>query len=105
MLVINAAFKLTRRFVFSSSLSLSFLIQSILLGAFIGVFCTAYFVLVERPCMDPNWPRKLIARLSERSRSPEESVVCIIRNAQRGLFTAATKNSYPRNSKNVGFAS
>lgn len=60
MLVINAAFKLTRRLVFASSLSLSFLIQTVLLGAAIGVFCTAYFVLIERPCMDPNWPRKLL---------------------------------------------
>ena len=65
MLVINAAFKLTRRFVFSSSLPLSFLIQTVLLGAFISVFCTAYFVLIERPCMDPKWPHKLWAHLSD----------------------------------------
>jgi peptidoglycan/LPS O-acetylase OafA/YrhL len=74
MLVINAGFKLTQCFVFSSSLSLSFLIQTILLGASIGVFCTAYFVLIERPCMDPNWPRKLIARLSNWS-PPKESIL------------------------------
>lgn len=43
-----------KRFVFASSLSLSFLIQTVLLGAAIGVFCTAYFVLIERPCMDPT---------------------------------------------------
>jgi len=27
---------------------------------------TAYFVLVERPCMDPAWPKKLWHRLRGR---------------------------------------
>jgi peptidoglycan/LPS O-acetylase OafA/YrhL len=69
MLVISVAFKLTRRFIVPSSLLLSYLIQVVLLGACITVFCTAYFVLIERPCMDPNWPHKLRARLSGLSRS------------------------------------
>jgi peptidoglycan/LPS O-acetylase OafA/YrhL len=69
MLVISIAFKLTRRFIIPSSLPLSYLIQVVLLGACITVFCTAYFVLIERPCMDPNWPHKLRARLSGLSRS------------------------------------
>jgi peptidoglycan/LPS O-acetylase OafA/YrhL len=69
MLVISIAFKLTRRFIIPSNLALSYLIQVVLLGACITVFCTAYFVLIERPCMDPNWPHKLRARLSGLSRS------------------------------------
>jgi peptidoglycan/LPS O-acetylase OafA/YrhL len=69
MLVISIAFKLTRRFIIPSNLLLSYLIQVVLLGACITVFCTAYFVLIERPCMDPNWPHKLRARLSDLSRS------------------------------------
>jgi peptidoglycan/LPS O-acetylase OafA/YrhL len=64
MLVISIAFKLTRRFILPSSLLFSYLIQIVLLGACIYLFCTAYFVLIERPCMDPNWPRKLMARFS-----------------------------------------
>lgn len=68
MLIISAVFKLTRRFVFPSSLPFSFLVQTILLGACIVIVCTAYFVLVERPCMDPNWPRKLAATFFNRSR-------------------------------------
>jgi peptidoglycan/LPS O-acetylase OafA/YrhL len=69
MLVISIAFKLTRRFIIPSNLLYSYLIQVVLLGACITVFCTAYFVLIERPCMDPNWPHKLRVRLFGRSRS------------------------------------
>jgi peptidoglycan/LPS O-acetylase OafA/YrhL len=75
ILVITAVFRFTRHFVFASSLFFSFLIQTSLLGASIAVFCTAYFVLIERPCMDPNWPRKLIARLSSWSRAKEAIVI------------------------------
>jgi peptidoglycan/LPS O-acetylase OafA/YrhL len=64
MLVISIGFKLTRRWIIPSSFVLSYLIQVVLLGACIYLFCTAYFVLIERPCMDPNWPRKLLAKLS-----------------------------------------
>ena len=59
MLVISIAFRLTRRLLVPSSLPLSFLIQATLLGACIYLFCTAYFILIERPCMDPKWPHKL----------------------------------------------
>jgi peptidoglycan/LPS O-acetylase OafA/YrhL len=64
MLVISIGFRLTRRWIMPSSLALSYLIQVVFLGAGIYLFCTAYFVLVERPCMDPNWPRKLGAWFS-----------------------------------------
>jgi peptidoglycan/LPS O-acetylase OafA/YrhL len=64
MLVISTAFRLTRRLITPSSLTLSVLVQVVLLGTCIYLFCTAYFVLIERPCMDPNWPRKLISFLS-----------------------------------------
>lgn len=64
MLVVSTAFRFTRRFITPSSLTLSYLIQLVLLGTCIYLFCTAYFILIERPCMDPNWPRKLIAMFS-----------------------------------------
>jgi len=35
------------------------LVQSLLLLAVILVVSTAYFLLIERPCMDPEWPQKL----------------------------------------------
>jgi peptidoglycan/LPS O-acetylase OafA/YrhL len=67
MLIISIAFRLTRRFLIPSSLPLSFLIQAILLGACIYLFCTAYFILIERPCMDPKWPHKLLTWLAQLS--------------------------------------
>jgi peptidoglycan/LPS O-acetylase OafA/YrhL len=69
MLIISTGFRLTRRFIIPSSLTFSYLIQVVLLGACVYLFCTAYFVLIERPCMDPNWPGKLLSRLSRSSRS------------------------------------
>ncbi|MBB5341285.1 acyltransferase family protein [Tunturiibacter gelidoferens] len=74
MMVISIAFRLTRRLLIPSSLPLSFLIQSILLGTCIYLFCTAYFILIERPCMDPKWPHKLASKLSNLSR-PRRAVV------------------------------
>jgi peptidoglycan/LPS O-acetylase OafA/YrhL len=64
MLVVSTAARFTRRFITPSSLTLSYLIQLVLLGTCIYLFCTAYFILIERPCMDPNWPRKLLAKFS-----------------------------------------
>jgi peptidoglycan/LPS O-acetylase OafA/YrhL len=69
MLVISIAFKLTRRLIIPSNLLASYLIQVVLLGSCITVVGIAYFVLIERPCMDPNWPHKLRARFIELSRS------------------------------------
>jgi peptidoglycan/LPS O-acetylase OafA/YrhL len=69
MLVISAALKYTRRFILPSNMLLSFLIQLALIGPCIYAFCTAYYVFIERPCMDPNWFRKLMARLSRRLRT------------------------------------
>jgi peptidoglycan/LPS O-acetylase OafA/YrhL len=67
MLVISTAFRFTRRLLIPSNLPLSFLIQATLLGACIYLVCTAYFVLVERPCMDPKWPHKLRMWLAQLS--------------------------------------
>jgi peptidoglycan/LPS O-acetylase OafA/YrhL len=74
MLVVEIMFKLTRRLLIPSNLLLSYVIQAALLGTCIYVVCTAYFVLIERPCMDPNWPRKLRARFDNLTRSPRAVV-------------------------------
>jgi peptidoglycan/LPS O-acetylase OafA/YrhL len=71
MLIITAIFKITRRFIIPSNLFVSFVIQLVLMGACICLFCTTYFVVVERPCMDREWPRRLIAWLSDQSRSEQ----------------------------------
>ena len=74
MLILSIGFRFTRHLLIPSSLSLSFLVQAILLGAGIYLFSTAYFVLIERPCMDPKWPHKLAAKLSSLSH-PRKSVI------------------------------
>jgi len=74
MLVINILFRFTRHWVIPSNFALSYLIQVALLGAGIYLFCTAYFVLIERPCMDPNWPRKFVAWLTGASRKKEHAI-------------------------------
>jgi peptidoglycan/LPS O-acetylase OafA/YrhL len=63
MLVIQFAFKLTRHLLVPSNLPLSYLIQLVLLGSCIVPVCVGYFILIERPCMDPRWPHKLAATL------------------------------------------
>jgi peptidoglycan/LPS O-acetylase OafA/YrhL len=75
MLVISIAFKLTRRWIMPSSLAQSFLIQVVLLGSFICLSCTAYYILIERPCMDPNWPRKLLNWFSRLSRPSNAAII------------------------------
>ena len=75
MLILSIGFRFTRHLLIPSSLSLSFLVQAILLGAGIYLFCTAYFVLIERPCMDPKWPHKLAAKLSNLSRPRKSAIV------------------------------
>ena len=59
MLVISIAFKATRHLILFHDFLANLLIQFVTLGACIYVASTLYFVLVERPCMDPEWPQKL----------------------------------------------
>jgi peptidoglycan/LPS O-acetylase OafA/YrhL len=71
MLVISAAFKVTQRWIMHSSFVLSYVIQVVVLGTCIYVFCTTYYVLIERPCMDKQWPRKLLAKLFKHRQTRE----------------------------------
>jgi hypothetical protein len=59
----------TRRY--THDLLADFLVQTVLILPCILAFSVAYFVLIERPCMDPAWPQKLRAALSRNSRRPE----------------------------------
>ncbi|WP_348267013.1 acyltransferase [Edaphobacter paludis] len=74
MLVIDCVFKFTKKIIIPSSLMLSFSSQVFLLGICIYIFCTFYFVLIERPCMDPKWPGKLMARIRNRRHSPSDMI-------------------------------
>jgi peptidoglycan/LPS O-acetylase OafA/YrhL len=93
MLVISAVFKWSKHLMVSNFM-LSFLIQTVVLGAFIYVFCTAYFVLIERPCMDPKWPQKLLRPLSVSGRLPSEHLQPVTDSLDRpSLATKSASNS------------
>ncbi len=59
MLIISVVFKATRQLVVLNDFALNYAVQVATLGTAIGLFGTLYYILIERPCMDPAWPRKL----------------------------------------------
>jgi peptidoglycan/LPS O-acetylase OafA/YrhL len=56
---IGVFFKLTRHLIMFHDFLLNFSVQVVALGIPIAVVSLLAYVLVERPCMDPAWPRKL----------------------------------------------
>ncbi len=70
--IIALVFKATRHLALTSDELVNFLLQAALILPCILAGTLVYFVLVERPCMDPAWPRKLKAALS---REPGRPVV------------------------------
>lgn len=69
--IIALVFKASRHLLLTHDLLDDFLVQSVLILPCILAFSVAYFVLIERPCMDPAWPQKLRAALSRSSRRPK----------------------------------
>jgi peptidoglycan/LPS O-acetylase OafA/YrhL len=61
--VIAAVFRETRHLMVFRDFMENFLTQFILMFIPIVAVSAIYFVLVERPCMDPRWPQKLAAHL------------------------------------------
>ncbi len=66
MLVISALFPLTRHAALTGNFYTDYLVQLLLLLPAIAIASIAYFVAIERPCMDPNWPQKLWSRVRGR---------------------------------------
>jgi peptidoglycan/LPS O-acetylase OafA/YrhL len=64
MLIISIAFKATRHLAVLHDFLLNYLVQVFTLGTAIALFGTLYYVLIERPCMDPHWPRGLWHRIA-----------------------------------------
>jgi len=62
------------------SYALMFLLQGIVKVAVVAVVCIPLFGRVERPCMDPKWPRKLADRLR-----PQSSRVPVLCDGQSSL--------------------
>jgi peptidoglycan/LPS O-acetylase OafA/YrhL len=69
-LLMAALFKVTRH-ALSPALNLSAnnSIQFFILLLPVVALCAVFYVLIERPCMDPNWPSKLWVKLTGRRQS------------------------------------
>jgi peptidoglycan/LPS O-acetylase OafA/YrhL len=61
--IIPLGFKATRHLHVTHDYLLDLIFQSCLLLPLVLVLSTVYYVLIERPCMDPKWPQKLFGRL------------------------------------------
>jgi hypothetical protein len=68
MLVVSAFFKLTRHLVVFHDYLANYAVQLATLGSAIALVGAAYYLLIERPCMDPHWPRQLWQRLKAAGR-------------------------------------
>jgi peptidoglycan/LPS O-acetylase OafA/YrhL len=60
--VISIVFRLSKHFTAGHDYLSNVLLQCVYLLPAVLFFCTLYYLLVERPCMDPKWPRKLAAK-------------------------------------------
>lgn len=68
--IIALVFKVSRRWHFSHDLLTNIALQGLIILPCVVAFTIAYFVLIERPCMDPAWPQKLRAAVRSRARRP-----------------------------------
>jgi peptidoglycan/LPS O-acetylase OafA/YrhL len=69
-LFIASLWKVTKRAVLpDASFVFNYAIQLLLLTVPVVTVCAVFFILVERPCMDPNWPSKLWHRFTGRQQS------------------------------------
>lgn len=62
MLIISTVFRAVKHLRFDNG-GLTMAIQMAILACSVLLVSTLYFVLIERPCMDPAWPQKLWRRL------------------------------------------
>jgi peptidoglycan/LPS O-acetylase OafA/YrhL len=60
MLIISVVFRATRHLAVFNDFLVNYALQVTTLGSAIALFGTLYYVLIERPCMDPQWWRKVI---------------------------------------------
>jgi peptidoglycan/LPS O-acetylase OafA/YrhL len=64
--LIAVLFKVTRRAIVFNDFLADYLVQIFVTLVPVVLLCTVFYVLVERPCMDPAWPSKLWMRLMGR---------------------------------------
>jgi peptidoglycan/LPS O-acetylase OafA/YrhL len=70
MLIVSIFFKATRHLAIFHDFLLNYALQIATLGSAVALFGALYYILIERPCMDPQWPRKLWHRLAGDTPAP-----------------------------------
>ena len=74
-MLMAAIFKESRRLIVPHfDFFANYLIQFVALGIPILLLSAAFYLLVERPCMDPDWPSKLWHRVTGRSGNEVEAL-------------------------------
>ena len=63
MLVLSLLTRPAHRLLMATGLYRNYALYSLLLIPAVLLVSTGYFLLIERPCMDPKWPVKLLHRL------------------------------------------
>lgn len=67
LILIRIVLTLTRHAIVPSlGFTANFLLQFLICGMPVLLLCALYFVCIERPCMDPKWPAKLMVKLGRR---------------------------------------
>jgi peptidoglycan/LPS O-acetylase OafA/YrhL len=69
VIIIMIVAKATNRLAPFLEFRFNFALRVALESVAISLLCTLYYVLIERPCMDPDWPRKLWRRIGRGSQS------------------------------------
>ena len=67
---LNNVLGATKSIAPTGSYTVNIALQAVVMVPLIVVVSTVFFVLIERPCMDKNWPVKLRARFSGRAGRP-----------------------------------
>jgi peptidoglycan/LPS O-acetylase OafA/YrhL len=62
---IAVVFKFTRHAILFNDFLANYVLQILVTGVPVLLLCGVFFLLVERPCMDPAWPAKLWQRLTD----------------------------------------
>jgi peptidoglycan/LPS O-acetylase OafA/YrhL len=76
ILVIHSLYPIVRHALIFPSFYVNYIIEVLLLTGPVLLVSMTFFILVERPCMDKNWPQKLgnVLRLSQTSRNGKVSL-------------------------------
>jgi peptidoglycan/LPS O-acetylase OafA/YrhL len=62
-LIISSVCRISKPVHFGHNFWTYYLLQAVLVLPVVLILCGVFFLMVERPCMDRDWPRKLWNRL------------------------------------------